>query len=110
MKRLITIPIVSVIIVVAYAVLPPERTGNFLVTSFGSDSVLVYDSLGNYLCTFTADGLGGPRGIVFAPNEKIYIASQNTDEVFVFDMNEQFNTKFEHSELDGPHRYGNEQQ
>ena len=69
----------------AYAILPPERTGIFLVTSFGSDSIAVFDSLGDYLRTFTAGGLDEPRGIVFAPKSKIYIASQRTDEDFVFD-------------------------
>ena len=102
MKRLIISSVILVFIFIAYAILPPERTGNFLVTSFGSNSIVVFDSLGNYLRTFTTGGLDGPRGIVFAPNSKIYIASQRTDEVFVFDSEEQFITKFTHAQLDGP--------
>ncbi|MCH7515659.1 MAG: hypothetical protein IIB08_00785 [Bacteroidetes bacterium] len=94
MKRLIISSVILVFIFVAYAILPPERTGNFLVTSFGNDSIAVYDSLGNYLRTFTAPGVSGPRGIVFAPDNKIYIASQFTGEIFVFNSAEQFITKF----------------
>ena len=75
MRRFAITLTIAFLVFVAYAILPPERTGNFLVTSFGGDNVAVYGSLGNYIRTFTAPGLNGPRGIVFAPNNKIYIAS-----------------------------------
>jgi len=67
MRRFTISLIIAIVVFAAYAILPPERTGNFLVTSFGSDSIAVYDSLGNYIRTFTAPGINGPRGIVFAP-------------------------------------------
>jgi len=48
MKQLIINSVILVFIIVAYVILPPERTCDFLVTSFGSDSIAVYDSLGSY--------------------------------------------------------------
>ncbi len=86
----------------APGILPPPRTGNLYVTSFGTDSVAVYDSTGAYLRSFSAPGLDGPRGIVFAPNNRIYIAGQHSDQIFVFDRNEQLITTFGHMQLDGP--------
>ena len=73
----------------AEAVLPPSETGDFYVSSNNGNEIVVYDSTGSYLRRFMAAGLGGPRGVVFAPNGKLYVASQNTDEVFVFDDNDE---------------------
>lgn len=88
--------------VTADAQLPPQSTGPFLVTNFDGDNITVYDSLGNYTHSFTAPGLNGPRGIVFAPNDRIYVASQLTDEVFIFNRDESFITKFTDAQLGGP--------
>ena len=69
----------------AQTLLPPLRTGKFYVSSYSADSIAVYDSSGKYIHSFSAEGLDGPRGIVFAPNNKVYIASQLTDEIYIFE-------------------------
>ena len=70
------------------AILPPQATGDFYVGNFNGDDIGVYDSNGVFLRTFTAAGLNGPRGLVFAPNGRLYVASENTSEIFVFDSND----------------------
>lgn len=76
------------------AILPPEQTGNFNVGDFLNHRMVVYDSAGNYMHDFTAPGLSGPRGIVIRADGTTYVASQFTDEVFVFDAQGRFQTKF----------------
>ncbi len=55
----------------ARTLLPPTRTGNFYVSSYSADRIAVYDSSGKYIHSFSAEGLNGPRGIVFAPTGAI---------------------------------------
>ena len=58
--------------------------------AYNSHEVAVYDSTGSYLHSFTAPGLNGPRGIVVNPvNGMIYVASQLSNEIFVFNAEEQ---------------------
>ena len=65
--------------------LPPVQTGNMYVSNYGNGTIAVYDSAGAFLRNLTPEGMSGTRGIVFAPNDRMYVASQNTDEIFVFD-------------------------
>ena len=86
----------------AWAILPPAHTGNFYVSNWNADEIAVYDRSGTYLREFSAAGMNGPRGIVFAEDGQIFVANEHTDEVFVFDENEQFVTKFTAAGLDAP--------
>jgi len=86
----------------AIAQLPPVSTGGFHVSDFNNDRVAVYDAGGGFLHTSTAPGLDGPRGIVFAPNGQVYVASQLGNAIYVFDANEQYVTQFTSAQLSGP--------
>jgi len=86
----------------AHAILPPPSTGNIYVGNFGAGNVTVYDSTGAFLRTFTGPGVSGARGIVIAPNRKLYLSSEFTSEIFVFGPGETFEKKFNHAELSGP--------
>ncbi len=81
LNLLLLVPFILSGIGTAQTLLPPARTGNFYVSSFSADSIAIYDSSGKYIHSFSAEGLNGPRGIVFAPNNKVYVASQLTDEI-----------------------------
>lgn len=65
----------------AQSFLPPEKSGEFYVSSYGNDKIAVYDSGGTYLRSLTPDGLDGTRGIVFDTEGNFYVSSQLTNEV-----------------------------
>jgi len=82
--------------------LPPVETGNMYVSNYGSGTIGVYDSTGAYLRSLTPGGMTTSRGIVFGPDDHFYVASQNNDEIFKFDLSEQLVTTFSAPELDAP--------
>ncbi len=72
----------------AVALLPPTQTGDLYVTNFSGNNIAVYDSAGVYQRTLLPAGLTQPRGIAFAPDGRFFVASQQGNQVFVFDENE----------------------
>ncbi len=91
----------------AHGLLPPEATGEFYVGNYFGDNVLVYGPSGNYLRSFDAGGqLTRPRGIVFVPDGRIYVAGENSNRIFVFNENEEHIDDFSYAlppfALDGP--------
>ena len=65
--------------------LPPANTGIMYVSNVRGDAVAVFDGTGAYLRSFPAPGLDGPRGIVVVPEGRLYVASQLSDQIHVFD-------------------------
>lgn len=83
----------------AFAILPPELTEEFFVADFNHDRVAVYDELGAYVSDFTAEGLDGPRGIVVHSEGSVYVASELSNEVYVFDNEGELQERFSHPDL-----------
>ena len=83
--EILALQIFFVSIIISQSLLPPTKTGNFYVSNYNADNIVVYDSSGGYLREFTAQGLDGPRGIVYS-DDHIYISSQGSDEVFILIM------------------------
>lgn len=96
-----TIFLLLTLIVVVLALSTSKESGDFWVT-FGCDSIGIFNSNGSLQKTITAYGLSSPRGIVFAPNSKVYISSAYSDEIFIFDYEGHFINKFSHEEIDYP--------
>ncbi len=85
------------------AELPPGNTGVMYVGAFHDDEVAVYAADGKHLGSLKAPGLDGPRGIVAMPDGSLYVASQFTNLIYVFDERETLSNIFTHSSLRGPH-------
>ncbi len=86
----------------ALAILPPELTEDFFVSDFNHDRVAVYDEVGGFVSDFTADGLNGPRGIVVDPNGSVFVASELSNEILMFDTDGVLEGRFTHSDLARP--------
>ncbi|MEM7168514.1 MAG: hypothetical protein AAF581_23935, partial [Planctomycetota bacterium] len=80
----------------------PFGTGDFWVSSYGDDTVLRFDEVGNYLGSFSSPQLDGPRSITVMPSGEVYVASQLNDQILVFDGSGTFLRSFVDVELDGP--------
>lgn len=65
------------------------RGSDLFVASEGSNSVLRYDSAGNFIEEF-AEGAGTPRGITFGADGNLYVASFDNDSVLRYDSNGNF--------------------
>ena len=85
-----------------FPMLPPVKTGNMFVSNYGSGTIGVYDSTGAFLRILAPEGMSTSRGIVFGPDNHFYVASQNNDEIFKFNLDEQLVTTFSAPELDAP--------
>lgn len=86
----------------AFAILPPELTEDFLVSDFNHDRIAVYNETGSFVSDFTADGLNGPRGVVVNPGGSVYVASELSNEIMVFDTDGTLEEKFSHIDLSRP--------
>ncbi len=86
----------------ARAGLPPAMTGDLYVSDWNNDRVAVYAAGGAFLRGFTAAGLNGPRGVVFGPGREIFVASELSHEILVFDQDEQYVRRFTNAALSGP--------
>ncbi len=71
----------------ALCLVTPARP-DLLISSFNNDSVLRYSDSGAFLNVLVAPGAGGldaPRGVAVGPGNRLYVASQFTDEVLRYD-------------------------
>ncbi|MCZ6796018.1 MAG: hypothetical protein O7J95_20610 [Planctomycetota bacterium] len=82
--------------------LPPRRTGNLYLSSFGTHSIYCYGPDGGYLFQFAHPDLRGPRGIAFGPGGELYAAAQASHRVLVFDADGTYRRQFTHERLRGP--------
>lgn len=63
----------------------PGGSSNFWVTSLGDDSIDCLDADGSVLATFAHPSLDGPRQMSGGPDGYLYVASDVSDRVVVFD-------------------------
>lgn len=89
--------------------LPPPRTGNLYVSSYGTNEVYCYAPDGQFLFKFGHHDLKGTRGLAFArgPEEsgvdrELYVGAQTTDRILVFDPKGNYRRQFTGGGLDGP--------
>ena len=94
--------------------LPPVITGNLYVSSYGTHEVYCYAPDGRFLFKFSHEDLRGTRGLAFAaavPAQgdspgadewELYVSSQSTDRVLVFDPDGNYLRQFTGGGLDGP--------
>jgi DNA-binding beta-propeller fold protein YncE len=82
--------------------LPPARTGNAYISSYGTDEVICYDGSYNFLFRFGHADLDGTRGLSFTDDGELYVASQGTDRILVFNENGDYQRQFTGPGLDAP--------
>ncbi len=70
----------------AFAQLPPARTGDAYVSSYGTDEIYCFDASGRYKFHFDSETLDGPRGIAITPEGELFVSSQRSHRVIVFDL------------------------
>jgi streptogramin lyase len=61
-------------------------SGNLLVESFNTSSVLAFNGVtGTYQGVFASGGIAGPSGITIGPDNNVYVAARDSNDVVRFD-------------------------
>lgn len=88
---------------VAQALLPAANTGNLYVSMWISNEIAVFKPDGSAMGRFTVEGLRGPRGIAFNPNNgEIWVAAEFSNAVYVFDAEHRLLRTVTHPDFDEP--------
>jgi len=89
--------------ITSWALLPFENTGNLYVSMWTSDEIAVFSPEGMPVERFSAPGLDGPRGIAFNPaNGEIWVASEFSNAIFIFDHTHQLLRRLDHPDFNEP--------